>query len=271
MVKLASINVKELRDALLHFLGQLYGPFFDLHNWSTVVTTGDDWLIIFSLVLIECLLSVDNAVVLAAQTQSLPTQELREKSLFYGIWGAYIFRFIIIGLGTYLINFWEIKVIGSLYLAFLVFQFFTQTRVKHTRKLASDRKHRVLPLFWSVVIQIEAMDIVFSIDSVLASLAISSNPVIVLIGGMIGILAMRGVAEVIMRLMRRIPELEPMAYILIGLIAIKLFLSIPAIDIEIPAALFGVIVIGAIVITLIIHVLRHRGQSRSADSEDSKD
>ncbi|GEO68042.1 TerC family protein [Levilactobacillus spicheri] len=243
---------------MLHFLGQLYGPFFDLHNWETVISTGNDWLIIFSLALIECLLSVDNAVVLAAQTQSLPTQKLREKSLFYGIWGAYLFRFIIIGLGTYLINFWEIKVIGALYLAFLVFQFFTRTRVKHTRKLVSDRKHRILPLFWSVVLQIEMMDIIFSIDSVLASLAISSNPVIVLIGGMIGILAMRGVAEVIMKLMRRIPELEPMAYVLIGLIAIKLFISIPAIDIEIPATVFGLVVVGAIVLTLIIHAIRQR-------------
>lgn len=243
---------------MLHFLGQLYGPFFDLHNWETVISTGNDWLIIFSLALIECLLSVDNAVVLAAQTQSLPTQKLREKSLFYGIWGAYLFRFIIIGLGTYLINFWEIKVIGALYLAFLVFQFFTRTRVKHTRKLVSDRKHRILPLFWSVVLQIEMMDIIFSIDSVLASLAISSNPVIVLMGGMIGILAMRGVAEVIMKLMRRIPELEPMAYVLIGLIAIKLFISIPAIDIEIPATVFGLVVVGAIVLTLIIHAIRQR-------------
>ena len=255
---------------MLHFLSQLYGPFFDPQNWATVITTGNDWLIIFSLVLIECLLSVDNAVVLAAQTQSLPTQELREKSLFYGIWGAYIFRFIIIGLGTYLIHFWEIKVLGSLYLAYLVFQFFTRTRVKHTRKLVTDKKHRVFSLFWSVVIQIELMDIVFSVDSVLASLAISNNPVIVLIGGMIGILAMRGVAEIIMKLMQRIPELEPMAYILIGIIAVKLFLSIPAIDIEIPAVVFGLIVVGAIIVTLLIHVIRQRRRAQKT-SEPKKD
>lgn len=216
--------------------------------------------------LIECLLSVDNAVVLAAQTQSLPTKKEQEESLFYGIWGAYIFRFIIIGLGTYLINFWEIKVIGALYLVFLVFQYFTKTRVKHTRKLVKDKKRRLLPLFWSVVLQIEMMDIIFSVDSVLASLAISNNPVIVLIGGLIGILAMRGVAEVIMKLMRRIPELEPMAYILIGIIAVKLFVSIPAIDVEIPATLFGIIVLGAIVLTLLIHVIRKRRQPQTDKS-----
>ncbi|KRK97000.1 TerC family membrane protein [Secundilactobacillus odoratitofui DSM 19909 = JCM 15043] len=222
-----------------------------------MISSGSDWLIIFSLVLIECLLSVDNAVVLAAQTQALPTKELREKSLFYGIWGAYIFRFLIIGLGTYLIHFWEIKVLGAGYLLFLTFQYFSKSRVKHTRKLVSKRKSHI-SLFWSVVIQIEIMDIVFSIDSVLASLAVSPNPVIVLIGGMIGILAMRGIAEMIMRLMRIIPELEPMAYGLIALIAIKLFLSIPMIDIEIPAAMFGLIVLAAVVLTLLIHFGRKR-------------
>ncbi len=145
---------------MLHFLGQLYGPFFDLHNWETVITSGDDWLIIFSLVLIECLLSVDNAVVLAAQTQSLPTREQQEKSLFYGIWGAYFFRFVIIGLGTYLIHFWEIKVIGALYLLYLVFQlgsqhFFGQfakrlfVKLGHTRKamlLVQDSLSVLVPL-----------------------------------------------------------------------------------------------------------------------------
>lgn len=240
---------------MLDWVTNLYGPFFDAHNWSTVITSGSDWLIILSLVTIECLLSVDNAVVLAAQTQALPTKVQREKSLFYGLWGAYVFRFLIIGVGTYLIHFWEIKVIGSLYLLYLVYTFFHKTRTIRTKKLASEKKHR-FSLFWSVVIQIEFMDVVFSIDSVLASLAISPNPVIVLIGGMIGILAMRGVAEVIMKLMAKIPELQPMAYVLIAIIALKLLLSIPMIDIEIPAPLFGVIVILAVIITLIIHYVR---------------
>lgn len=253
---------------MLELIGKLYGPFFDLHNWETVLASGSDWLIILSLVMIECLLSVDNAVVLAAQTQALPNREMQEKSLFYGIWGAYIFRFLIIGIGTYLINFWEIKVLGAGYLLFLTIQYFTKSRVKHTRKLVSDRKRKSpISLFWSVVIQIELMDIIFSIDSVLASLAISPNPVIVLIGGMIGILAMRGIAEMIMRLMKIVPELEPMAYGLIALIAVKLFVSIPLIDIEIPASVFGLIVLGAVIVTLIIHFIR-RGRREPVNGND---
>ncbi|WP_057745907.1 TerC family protein [Liquorilactobacillus capillatus] len=237
-------------------ISKLYGPFFDIENWKTVVESGSDWMIIFSLVLIECLLSVDNAIVLAAQTKALPTKKEQEKSLFYGLWGAYIFRFLIIGLGTYLINFWEIKVLGAGYLLYLSINHFY--RIFHPAPIKEGKpKKRLLPLFWSVVISIEMMDIVFSIDSVLASLAISSNPVIVLLGGMVGILCMRGIAEFIIKLMEIVPELEVMAYGLIALIAVKLFLSIPAIDIEIPAALFAIIVFLSILVTIIVNRIRH--------------
>ncbi|HJE26592.1 TerC family protein [Limosilactobacillus pontis] len=249
----------------MSLLEKLYGPFFDPHNWATVITSGQDWLIILSLVMIECLLSVDNAVVLAAQTRVLPTLKEQEESLFYGIWGSYLFRFLIIGIGTYLINFWEIKVIGAAYLVYLVYRFF------HNKFFGKRPMHKVRnratsltgrERFWSVVAQIEFMDIIFSVDSVLASLAISPNPVIVLIGGLIGIACMRGVAEIIMRLMRKISELEPMAYVLIFIIAIKLFLTIPAIDVEIPADIFGMFMLFVFVLTIIIHFVRRKNKQK---------
>ena len=242
----------------MDILTKLYGPFFDVNNWKTVIESGEDWMIIFSLVLIECLLSVDNAIVLAAQTQKLPDKKQQEKSLFYGLWGAYIFRFALIGVGSYLIHFWEIKVLGAGYLMYLSLNHFYRMKYpERAKRKKGKNKKPILPLFWSVVISIELMDIVFSIDSILASLAISPNPVIVLIGGLIGILCMRGIAEVIMRLIDIVPELEVMAYFLIGLIAIKLFLTIPMIDIEIPAAVFGIVVLASVVVTLIVHKVRN--------------
>ncbi len=242
----------------MDILTKLYGPFFDVNNWKTVIESGEDWMIIFSLVLIECLLSVDNAIVLAAQTQKLPDKKQQEKSLFYGLWGAYIFRFALIGVGSYLIHFWEIKVLGAGNLMYLSLNHFYRMKYpERAKRKKGKNKKPILPLFWSVVISIELMDIVFSIDSILASLAISPNPVIVLIGGLIGILCMRGIAEVIMRLIDIVPELEVMAYFLIGLIAIKLFLTIPMIDIEIPAAAFGIVVLASVVVTLIVHKVRN--------------
>jgi YkoY family integral membrane protein len=244
----------------------MYAPFFDINNWLHVLTSGKDWMIILTLILMECLLSVDNAVVLAAQTKVLPDKSQQRKSLFYGLWGAYLFRFIVIGIGTYLINFWEIKLAGSIYLFYLAFKFFYNQRhpqesTDKEKKKAVTHKHKkkrkyILSLFWRTVISIEAMDIVFSIDSVLASLAVSNNPVIVLIGGMIGILCMRGVAEIIIKLMDIIPELQPMAYVLIAIIALKLFLSLPPLNYELPNTVFAIIVFTILGVTIIFHFLR---------------
>lgn len=242
----------------MSLITKLYGPFFDLENWKTVITSGEDWMIILSLVLIECLLSVDNAIVLAAQTQKLPDKVQQEKSLFYGLWGAYLFRFVMIGLGAYLINFWEVKVFGAAYLMYLSLSHFW--KMKHPERVhhrEGRTRFQWLTPFWSVVVSIELMDMVFSIDSILASLAVSPNPVIVLIGGLIGILCMRGIAEIIMKLMEIIPELEITAYFLIALIAVKLFLTIPMIDVEIPAAVFGGIVLASLAATVVVHKVRN--------------
>ncbi|MGQ5709985.1 TerC family protein [Lactobacillus sp. PSON] len=249
---------------------KLYAPFFDGGNWLHVISSGKDWMIILTLILMECLLSVDNAVVLAAQTQRLSDKSEQRKSLVYGLWGAYLFRFIVIGIGTYLINFWEIKLAGSIYLFYLCFKFFydqrhpkeveehekeKEKRRKKHHKNKTQKKH-VLSLFWRTVISIEAMDIVFSIDSVLAALAVSDNPVVVLIGGMIGILCMRGVAEIIIKLMEFIPELQPMAYLLIGIIALKLLLALPPLHYEMPNTAFAIIVFAILGLTIVFHFVR---------------
>ncbi|MBP2057477.1 YkoY family integral membrane protein [Lactobacillus colini] len=249
---------------------RLYQPFFDGNNWAQVLTSAKDWMMILTLILMECLLSVDNAVVLAAQTQTLPDKEEQRKSLVYGLWGAYLFRFIVIGVGTYLIHFWEIKLLGGIYLLYLVFKYFYDER--HPQKVAeaekkkearekaklieSGQKKHHLSLFWRTVISIEAMDIVFSIDSVLAALAMSDNPVVVLLGGMIGILCMRGVAEIIIKLMEIIPELKTMAYVLITIIALKLLAALPPLNFKVPDAIFAIIVFATVIITIVFHYLR---------------
>lgn len=159
-----------------------------------------------------------------------------------------------IGIGTFMIHIWEVKLAGSLYLFYLVINFFHHYRQQRTKR----RMVKPVKKFWSVVWQMIFMDAIFSVDSIIAALAISTNPIIVLLGGLVGILMMRGVAEIIMKLMQRIPELEPMAYFLIAIIAVKLFLTIPQIGIEIPASLFLMIVVATIGVTLLIHFLKEQ-------------
>lgn len=75
--------------------------------------------IIGNLIIIESLLSVDNAAVLATMVMDLP-QEKRNKALRYGIWGAYIFRGLAMLFAAFIIGIWWLKPLGGLYLLWLV-------------------------------------------------------------------------------------------------------------------------------------------------------
>lgn len=219
--------------------------------------TGAGLATIATLAVMECLLSVDNAVVLAAQTASLKEPKKEHAALMWGLWGSYILRFIAIGLGAYLIKFWAIKALGAGYLLWMSLHFFWEQHnpKDETVKAAKPRS------FWGTVAAIVFLDFVFSIDSILTALAIDNNPVIVLIGGMIGILAMRFVASGMIVLLAKVPELLYMAYVLIGFIAIKLGLSLPAIGIEVSNTFFSIFVLLAFVATLAIHWWRNRRKS----------
>lgn len=238
----------------------LYKPFFEATDWHAAVMTGSGLLTIAMLALMECLLSVDNAVVLAAQTRSLEDPVKEKEALVYGLWGAYIFRFIAIGLGTYLMKFWGVKAVGAAYLLWMSLHFFYKQHNPDPTEEDGGPKRKPRS-FWGTVATIELLDIVFSIDSILTALAIDNNPVIVLLGGCIGILAMRLVAQVMITLIAKIPELLYMAYVLIGVIAIKLILSLPMINIEIPNLAFSVVVFGAFGATMLWHYYRQRQHS----------
>ena len=80
---------------------------------------GASLAIIGNLIIIESLLSVDNAAVLATMVMDLPQKE-RDKALKYGIWGAYIFRGVAMIFAAFLLGFWWLKPLGGMYLLWLV-------------------------------------------------------------------------------------------------------------------------------------------------------
>jgi YkoY family integral membrane protein len=79
--------------------------------------------IIGNLIIIESLLSVDNAAVLATMVMDLPQKD-RDKALKYGIWGAYIFRGLAMIFAAFLLGFWWLKPLGGMYLLWLVVEQF---------------------------------------------------------------------------------------------------------------------------------------------------
>ncbi|MER1990709.1 MAG: hypothetical protein ABS884_13395, partial [Solibacillus isronensis] len=75
------------------------------------------WVLLV-LVFLEGLLAADNAVVMAVMVKHLP-KEQQKKALFYGLFGAFVFRFIALFLITFLAKYWEIQALGAAYLLFI--------------------------------------------------------------------------------------------------------------------------------------------------------
>ena len=191
--------------------------------------------VVGNLVIIESLLSVDNAAVLATMVSDLPDAQ-RSKALRYGIVGAYVFRILCLFFASYLIRFWYLKPVGGLYLLYLTYDHFRPhpaTEVDDGDGQQLKRRSWVyrqsigrLGQFWATVVLVEVMDVVFSIDNVFAVVAFSKNLILVAVGVCIGILAMRLVAQAFVLLLARYPFLETAAFVVIGVLGLKLLLSV---------------------------------------------
>ncbi|MDI9320754.1 MAG: DUF475 domain-containing protein [Phycisphaerales bacterium] len=189
--------------------------------------------IIGNLIIIESLLSVDNAAVLATMVMDLPTKE-RDKALKYGIWGAYIFRGLAMIFASVLLKFWFLKPLGGLYLLYLVYGYWkgkqTETKEDDIIDKKSNWLYRAtvgsLGSFWATVALVELMDMAFSIDNVFAAVAFTPNIILVCGGVFIGILAMRFIAQWFVKLMEKYNFLETAAFIVIAILGIKLTLSL---------------------------------------------
>lgn len=204
--------------------------FFSL-DLQTILSFALTFIVIFTL---ESVLSIDNAAVLSLIINKLPENQ-RGKALTYGIWGAYLFRGLsILGVSWLLANpdyGAYLKILGGFYLLKLVYTHFTpeqdSTEEGDVSWLEKTLKGMgiVIPLFWLIVIEVEFLDFVFSIDNILACVAMSSNVCVIIFAVFLAILTMRFVIKKMSVLMEKYPYLENRAYIVIGLIALKLIFS----------------------------------------------
>ncbi len=257
-----------------------YALFFDYAHWVEVLSDPVNWGLIGTLIIIEGLLSADNALVLAVLVKHLPEKQ-RKKALMYGMFGAYFFRFVFIGVGVYLVKFTFIKVLGAAYLAWIVISHFRSKAGDEDEGKEFNKKSwliRVFGTFWATVISVEMMDIAFSVDSILAAFAVSNEVWVLLLGGMIGILMMRTIAGVFLALIEKVPELENTAFILIGIISAKMFAG--AFGYELNHYAFFAILILAFAATFVVHFINKKKakneikvvtQETTATQEDSKE
>ncbi|MBO1578557.1 TerC family protein [Bacillus sp. XF8] len=205
--------------------------------------------VILILIALEGVLSADNALVLAIMVRHLPEDD-RKKALFYGLFGAFIFRFGSLFLISFLVNVWQMQAIGAVYLLFLsarslvkVYRKKKWQRVEHGEQenKIEENTSKKKSGFWLTVLKVEITDIAFAIDSILAAVALTLTitPLnkgmiggldagrffVILTGGMIGLIIMRFAATYFVKLLRERPGLETAAFMIVGWVGVKLIIS----------------------------------------------
>ena len=184
-----------------------------------------DFLTIALLVILEGLLSADNALVLAILVLGLPKRDQR-KALQYGILGAFAFRILAIVLAVHLIQVGFVKLIGAAYLLWLSYShFFGRPDGEDRRAIKPATGFWGLSAFWATVVKVELTDIVFAVDSILVAVAMSPKTWVIITGGVLGIIAMRMVIGQLLRVVRRYPALVDGAFVIIAWVAIKLLVE----------------------------------------------
>jgi tellurite resistance protein TerC len=206
-----------------------------------------DWSIIaivLQLIFLEGVLSLDNAAILGAMVSRLPEHEhipwpkklakighLLDKPLGFqrvaalrvGLIGAYGGRIIMLFLAGYIIQNPWLKVLGAAYLIRLALDDLGAPGHEGSEEDA------MRPLkkqgFWLTVLNVELMDLAFSLDNVVAAVSLSDHMAVVILGVAIGILIMRFAAGIFSSVVLRFPVLKTAAYILILNIGVEILLE----------------------------------------------
>lgn len=184
-----------------------------------------DFVTIGLLVALEGLLSADNALVMAILVLGLPRSQ-HTHALRYGLVGGFAFRIAATVLAAYLIRVTWVKVLGGAYLLYLTYSHFWGHENAEERRAVPKAKPMLgLSPFWATVVRVEAINLAFSVDSILVAVAMSPKLWVVIAGGILGIIAMRLVVGQLILLVQRYPALVDGAFIIIAWVGAKLCLE----------------------------------------------
>ncbi len=199
------------------------------------ISTGD-FAVIGLLIFMEGILSIDNALAIAVIAGRLPEHQ-RKKALTYGLVGAFVFRAGAIGIAAWLIHWTWVKYVGGAYLLWMAIHHFLAHKKADQAAEQAKPNYGSRAQFWKTIVVIELTDIAFAVDSILAAVALSPKLWVVITGGICGMLMMRFAATLFLKLLQRFPAFEDIAFVLVGIIGIKITLEamrLPALDFHSP-------------------------------------
>ena len=202
--------------------------------------------VVVQLIFLEGILSIDNAAVLGAMVSVLPTNQpvpfpgplrflqrstnrllgmQQSAALKVGLLGAYAGRGLMLLLATWVIENPILRVLGAAYLLKLGFEHLSRCDNEDASDESEARQRAAGAAFWLVVLNVELADLAFSLDNVVAAVALSDKLWVVMLGVALGIVTMRFAAGIFTWMIKREPILATAAYIVVFNIGTELLLA----------------------------------------------
>ncbi|CAN5367234.1 hypothetical protein BH11CYA1_BH11CYA1_46090 [soil metagenome] len=176
--------------------------------------------VIASLIAIEGLLSIDNMLVIAVRIKGLDEKD-RKRAYRLSMLGAYGFRLLCLAFAAILIQHEWLKLVGGGYLIYLMCE---HLGVGETGESSQEEQIQKRPSsLAATVVSLMLANIAFSIDNVVAAVALSPKLWVVILGVSLGMISMFFVAGVFSKLVDRFPILEKLAYLLVGYVGLQIF------------------------------------------------
>jgi len=154
------------------------------------------WVAGLEIIIINILLSGDNAVVIALACRNL-SRRMRVLGIFWGVMGAIVLRIVLTFFAVQLLQFPYLQIVGAVLLLWIGVKLIAEDDGGETDVKASDR---LLAAIWTVIVA----DLVMSLDNVIGVAAAAKGSLVLLIFGLvISIPIVVLGAQLVMKLMER--------------------------------------------------------------------
>ncbi len=190
----------------------------------------DQWREVLSLlpvlVLLELILSADNAVALAAIARSGNQPEQERLALNIGISLAMILRVGLIALAQWVLQNSWVQLLAAAYLLWLFISHLMDRAAENQEETLLKRDLPIQRSLIKTVVLLGFTDLAFSIDSVAAAVAVSDQILLISAGAVIGIIALRFTSGLFIRWLDEFPRLETAGFLSVAFVALRLVIHV---------------------------------------------
>ena len=177
------------------------------------------WVDVFKIIVIDLLLSGDNAIVIALACRNLQPEQ-RKKGIMFGVGGAIVLRIALTFVTVSLLALPFLKIIGAIMLLWIGVKLLLQEE-EH-----NDIKIKAKANLWSAVSTIMIADLIMSLDNVLGVVAAAHGNVMLLVFGLlVSIPLITWSSQLVLMLIKRFPVIIYAGGSLLGYVAGEMLLS----------------------------------------------